>query len=353
MNRFILLITALLAVSQSTFAGGMDGNGGDPYETYAEAYPDQKKLSDAISLALQKVRDAKYVDGASTKLEVFLPALSNEIESLAKESKFLYIPLILDPRNSGPVADKGKIKALGALTTNAKGSHIYLTGKTLDYSNDQLAKLIIHETLHHFDRFKGYISNSDEIFVEAFAVAIMNGEITKNLNSALSQDFKIFRPYIAEGVIDRDQLFWMIMASFAQDCYKNARDGYLYYTKETCDYRLSTAEFEIQKIYPENLVNENVEDIFEHIYSEASFISFGLTDKYQIPKVTKKQLLGILEKLKENILTSGFSDKWSKYNDSFCKTKSSHFSPCSESNKIKFRDIIPMPAPGDGKNSPK
>ncbi len=138
----------ILLMSLKVFAGeGAGGHGGDPFQVYASAYPDQSKLENGLDLALDKLQ-------ASGFSEDFKKEVEQEFKELAVSEKFLYLEniLIVQTENTDTYRlpkDLRTFTSLGAMTGEEKGSPVYLSKKTLSYGNESMGKILLHEVLHH------------------------------------------------------------------------------------------------------------------------------------------------------------------------------------------------------------
>jgi len=130
-------------------SGGADIGGGSDWESFQpQEYPRRDLLTQALQAADQTIRTSHYPDAFKT-------LLLDELEHLAVENKFKYVPALffveqsiagLQHSQRHAIAEFG---TLGGLTAFTPGAFVYLSARTLNYSVLQLSQLIIHDTLHH------------------------------------------------------------------------------------------------------------------------------------------------------------------------------------------------------------
>ena len=163
--------------------GGADaGGGGDPERVAVAEYPERNKLAKALKLALEKVNQCRYAD-------IFKILVSDEIQKLAEGNRFKYIPTLffIDQTNtakrSGQKSATEEFGSLGAMTAFQSDAFVYLSTKTLQYTNDQLAKLLLHETLHHI---LSYSLTTNDDLVEKLALSIFDSSADRLISEKLS-----------------------------------------------------------------------------------------------------------------------------------------------------------------------
>lgn len=194
-----LFFALLLMTSPLVYAEGAGGHGGDPFEVYAETYPDQTKLDAGLTRALTVVTSS--VLPASLKNEI-----AGEISTLRAASKFLYLESLLVVQVEAPdtyriPTDLRTFTALGGMTSHERGSPVYLSKRTLGYTTDEFARLVIHEVLHHV--LEDTLAES-EPFINALASDLWaTGGGNERIIRALENGF-----YVAPGApIDIAKMF--------------------------------------------------------------------------------------------------------------------------------------------------
>lgn len=130
-------------------SGGADaGGGGDWEKIYAQEYPKRELLSQALQMAYEEILNTRYPD-------IFKALLLEELQSLAEDNKFKYIPSLffieqslpgLQPQQRQLTEEFG---SLGAFTPFKPKAFVFLSARTLEYSIEQLSKLVTHEIVHH------------------------------------------------------------------------------------------------------------------------------------------------------------------------------------------------------------
>lgn len=194
-----LFFALLLMTSPLVYAEGAGGHGGDPFEVYAESYPDQTKLDAGLTRALTVVTSS--VLPASLKNEIV-----GEISTLRAASKFLYLESLLVVQVEAPdtyriPTDLRTFTALGGMTSHERGSPVYLSKRTLAYTTDEFARLVIHEVLHHV--LEDTLAES-ETYINALVSDLWaTGGGSERITKALENGF-----YVAPGApIDIARMF--------------------------------------------------------------------------------------------------------------------------------------------------
>ena len=163
--------------------GGADaGGGGDAERVAVEEYPERVRLVKSIELVIEKVNTCHYAD-------VFKILVRDEIQKLAEGNKFKYIPTLFfidqvsAAKQSGQKSATEEFGSLGAMTPFQSDAFVYLSAKTLKYSNEQLAKLLLHETLHHI---LSYSLTTNDDLVEKLALSIFDSSADRMISEKLS-----------------------------------------------------------------------------------------------------------------------------------------------------------------------
>ena len=193
-----------LKVGKSLDEGGGSDGGGNPEEMNTLAYPDEALLP-ALELAFKKIDKSSYS-------EKFLDNLKEELAALAQDHKFLLVDSLNIVSSSNTtnyvVSFTGKkYLSLDGITDLEISAPIYLAKKTLNYSVEKLAELVLHETLHHL--FIQALAG-DEDFISDLAQSLMAESQDVSLERALKYGI-----YIRQGIIKRSQL-----AFFLSNLYK-------------------------------------------------------------------------------------------------------------------------------------
>jgi hypothetical protein len=174
------LIAAILAfsfVAESEASRGNGGvSGGDPIAVQAQAFPDSEKLRAAVFYLQQKISESAY----STQLK---SALSSELTKLHEERKFLFIPEMIILGHSRFEGDYKTLVSSGAFTTLKPGDPIYFSKQVVNYTAEQLARVIAQELPHHVLTGE---QAADEAFVNNFGAALIEGRTERALSEQAS-----------------------------------------------------------------------------------------------------------------------------------------------------------------------
>ena len=190
--RFSLFLL-ILCISISAFAGREGGNGGDPIRVYAQAFPDAPRLNEAISIAKEKIATSLYA-------REFKEGMILEIESFVSKGHIQYIPkeMVLLPDFS----NYPYMVSIGAITRLEKGSIVYFTKQSIDYSARDLARVILQEIPHHI-----FINGleTDEAFINNLGILLIEGRYEESADKRLERVY-----YKNEFLIAKDLISYII-----------------------------------------------------------------------------------------------------------------------------------------------
>lgn len=248
MNRWILL--ALLLLSFSAVANDKGGNGAEPFETYAKDFPEPEKLEAAIHLAREKISSVKMS-------EILQKHLLDDLSDLVEKKKFRFldnIVIITNAESSYQMPrDYNSFIGLGAMTGSRPGNAIYFSGKSLEFDVEKLAKVIIHELLHHVLALP---LSHDEKFVEDFATGIMEGAVSPRLEYGYRRFF-----YPRTGMVLRKQLLYSVASLYYVRTYNDLGLA----CQEDLDCFEDAMERFDEKYFgklPENLAKSRADDVY-------------------------------------------------------------------------------------------
>lgn len=186
MKKFILPVMLLL--SMNSFANEK-GNGGDPIRVYATDFPSAETLKSAKEIVRERVSKSLYMDE-------FKAAMIEELNELDQNDRIKYIPkdMVLLPNFS----NYPYMVSVGAITELEKGSLIYLTKQSVNYSAKELARVLLQELPHHILR-NGL--EKDEAFINSLGELIIDGTFIESVNKRLERVFYKNEFKMAEDLI--------------------------------------------------------------------------------------------------------------------------------------------------------
>lgn len=249
-----LLTFALVGLSTLTFAGDK-GNGGDPYEIYATNFSDHQKIEAATKLVEEKLYESNLPRDFSDEV-------LNEMISLKRNDRFRYIGNVIVLPGSGQSfghhvpSEEGQFLGLGAFTQNKKGAQVYFTERTLSHSEEDFAKLVLHEVAHHI--LPSFLTR-DEGFIERLVEEVWQKDVSELLQKSLEHGY-----YLPRGEFTRERVL-MALVMTKKRCY--FQDGEVWgcynYLKEN-----------IEKL-PENVWDMNMSTFMDSDYFKKFFSEGG------------------------------------------------------------------------------
>lgn len=325
MNFSKLTILIMMTIFSSfSFAGGEVGNGGDPYEVQALPFPNEQLMQNAMKLIKEATSTRLNRDSAYAYLV---------LADMTKKNKIHYIDQnIIYPSVYPNTEITGETIVLVAVSAFSVNGQIYFTPKSLELSEQEFAKLLLHETIHNW--IPKSLSN-DEVFVEEYARAIMNQDAnswSRNVfrvgariqpgNFPLAQFLESFDRQIP------NQKWWCGFPEYGfgivqlQDCKEAAKTSIL---------------LKLRKIVENNIYDIELEGLFKFLAIE---INRAMPVEYPSVSQLKEEILPSV--LRGIIKSQGLTDLWSKYPTLTCKKDAA---VCKPDDLIKIEELFKFPNP--------
>jgi len=327
-----ILILSLLLVSSALASEGAGGHGGDPFEVYAQPFPDQRQLDNALEKIELRVNESGYSSNLKAKI-------LSEVTNLKEKNKFLYLEsLIILPMGEGAdqMASPNDLRAfigLGAMTGSRPGDTIYFSKRALTYPSNELARLILHEVIHHLVPEN---LSRDEVFVEELAEALMLGKYDRVLQTAFDNGLNL-----REGQLDAVQLydFYISTVFKKNDCKDYAEP------KVCLDMRKEFVA-KILKRLKIPMVNGTANLSFYNPVLHDLIRAYAEVLASGYEKIVAEEYL--IPQLQRVIREAGKGERWSNYPELYCRTKYGTWlglelrfeNGCKQSDRLKLADIL-------------
>ncbi len=324
-----ILALSLVCTFSVLASEGAGGHGGDPFEVYAQPFPDQQKLDDAIRLINSRIRASVYP-------EDFKAHVSSEIAALKATNKILFLESIVvipgDGRSDGVrlPADYRRFTGLGAMTGERRGDAIYFSARGANQAPVDFARLLLHETIHHL--VPSYLS-SDEEFVDALAAALMEGRNDLRLQTAIRRGV-----YLRPGKIDPLQMWYALTTLGWEGSCRSMMDfnpeGQCGHDAKAHVYA-NAAHF---RSLGDNLVGKDLATVlYAYAFHLIRYAGASAVAGSQ-PGVTYSDT--VARNMRVIIREAGLEDRWSAYPELACRQRVRLFGRCSPANRLKVEDVF-------------
>lgn len=322
--RRLTIILMMTLVSSFSFAGGEVGNGGDPYEVQSLPFPNKQLMQNAMKLIKEATSARVNWDAANAYLILIEMAKKNKIHFIDQN--------IVYPSVYPNTEITGETIVLIAVSAFSVNGQIYFTPKSLELSEQEFAKLLLHETIHNW--IPKSLSN-DEAFVEEYARAVMNQDANSWSRNVFAVGARIQPGHfpLAQFLesFDRQiphQKWWCGFPEY----------GYGTVQPQVCKEAAKTSiVLKLRRILENNIYEVDLEGLFKYLAIE---INRAMPVEYPSVSQLKEEILPNI--LKGILKSQGLPDLWSKYPTLTCKKDTQ---PCNPSDLIRMDELFNFPNP--------
>lgn len=268
MKNLILSLFLLASVQSASAAEGAGGHGGDPFITQAEVYPDSAKLNRSVVILRQKLVATDLQEQLKQRMLAVL-------DGLVSNKRMLYLDsiILIESESSDTYKlpqDLHSFRSLGAMTSLVAGSPIYLSKKTLSYSDDKLAQILTHELLHQ--TLESLLA-SDERFIDDLVAKIWSPQSLKRMNQFIAEEVYIVP---GEHVSLNQILNSRTVSSIRHEVCSNRFESLGEYSRALrCNKELKDSELFFSKAFGANNNNDSIIDLYAKISDKSTQLNLS------------------------------------------------------------------------------